>query len=192
MLFRSARDGHASWPSAPIWSGNCVAIAGNANNWWVLAGDEKWYWRVLNTRAGLQDPTPEGADLDTKIRLRRKAIEEYLLSFPDREALVAKLNEVNLAWGNIHDHREVFDRQGSVEARAVLTDVDDRGGGRRRVTNTPYRFSAAEAGVRGPAAHRGEHNYEALVDWLGSSEGDIEEWHRSGILLQDDSAAGLR
>ena len=104
---------------------------------------------------------------------------------------MAKLNEVNLAWGNVHDHREVFDRQGSVEARAVLTEVDDRGGGRRRVTNTPYRFSAAEAGVRGPAAYRGEHNYEALVEWIGSSPSDIDELHRAGVLLQDEEAARL-
>ena len=43
-------------------------------------------------------------------------------------------------------------------------------GGRRRVTNTPYRFSAADAGVRRPAAYRGEHNYEALGEWLGCSD----------------------
>ena len=155
----------------------------------MLAGDEKWYWRVLNTKAGLQDPTPEGADLETKIAMRRQAIQDYLLSFTDRDVLVAKLTEVNLAWGNVHDHRDVFERQGSIEGRSVLTEVDDRGGGRRRITNTPYRFSAAEAGVRRPAAYRGEHNYEALVDWLGSTEADIDEWHRAGILLQDDDAS---
>jgi CoA:oxalate CoA-transferase len=157
----------------------------------MLAGDEKWYWRVLNTRAGLADPTPEGADLDTKIALRRQTIREYLVSFPTREALVDKLNEVNLAWGNVHDHRRVFERQGSVDGRAILTDVDDRGGGRRRVTNTPYRFSDAEAGVRRPAAYRGEHNYEALAEWIGSSAADIDEWHRAGVLLQDEEAARL-
>ena len=155
----------------------------------MLAGDEKWYWRVLNTRAGLQDPTPEGADLETKIAMRRQAIQDYLLSFTDRNLLLATLTEINLAWGNVHDHRDVFDRQGSIEGRGVLTDVDDRGGGRRRITNTPYRFSAAEAGVRRPAAYRGEHNYEALVDWLGSTEAEIDEWHRAGILLQDDDAS---
>jgi CoA:oxalate CoA-transferase len=154
----------------------------------MLAGDEKWYWRVLNTRAGLEDPTPDGADLETKIALRRQAIQAFLLSFPDRESLLAKLTEVNLAWGNVHDHQHVFDRQGSIEGRGVLTDVDDRGGGRRRVTNTPYRFSDADAGVRRPAAYRGEHNYEALREWLGSSDTDIDEWHRAGILLQDENA----
>jgi CoA:oxalate CoA-transferase len=157
----------------------------------MLAGDEKWYWRVLNTKAGLQDPTPEGADLETKIKLRRQAIQEYLLSFADRSELLATLTKVNLAWGNVYDHREVFEHQGSIEGRAVLTDVDDRAGGLRRITNTPYRFSAAEAGVRRPAAYRGEHNYEALVDWLGANEADIDEWHRSGVLLQDEHVAHL-
>jgi crotonobetainyl-CoA:carnitine CoA-transferase CaiB-like acyl-CoA transferase len=158
----------------------------------MLAGDEKWHWRVLNTRAGVADPTPEGADLETKIALRRRAIQDYLLSYTDRDALLAKLTEVNLAWGNVHDHRDVFEHQGSIEGRAVLTEVDGRGGGLRRITNTPYRFSAAEAGVRRPAAYRGEHNYEALLDWLGVSEADIDGWHRAGILLQDEHAARLR
>ena len=154
----------------------------------MLAGDEKWYWRVLNTRAGVEDPTPEGADLATKIRLRRRAIEDWLVSFPDRVSLVAALDEVNLAWGNVHDHREVFDRQGSIEARQILTTVDDRAGGERRVTNTPYRFSAAEAGVQGPAPYRGEHNYDAITDWLGDETGDLESLHQDGVLLRDDAA----
>ncbi len=154
----------------------------------MVAGDEKWYWRVLNTRAGLVDPTPEGADLETKIRLRREAIEQYFLSFPDRESLVAKLNEVNLAWGDVFDHREVLDKQGSIEARQILTEVDDRDGGRRRVTQTPYKFSDADAGVRGPAAYRGEHNYQALDDWLGMTAGEVDALVDAGALLAEDAA----
>ena len=157
----------------------------------MLAGDEKWYWRVLNTKAGVVDPTPDGADLDTKIAMRREAIRAFLVSFPDRESLVAKLNEVNLAWGNVFNHREVFDKQASVQAREILTTVDDRAGGERRITNTPYKFSAAEAGVRGPAPYRGEHNFEAVTDWLGSEAPDLEGLHDQGVLLQDDNAARL-
>jgi len=157
----------------------------------MLAGDEKWYWRVLNTRAGVEDPTPEGADLATKIALRREAIQAFLLSFPDRASLLAKLDEVNLAWGEIHDHREVFDRQGSIESRQILTTIDDRAGGERRITNTPYKFSAAEAGVRGPAPYRGEHNHAAIVDWLGDDAPDLDGLHASGVLLQDDHARQL-
>ena len=154
----------------------------------MLAGDEKWYWRVLNTRAGLEDPTPEGADLPTKIRLRREAIERYLLSFPDRASLIAKLNEVNLAWADVFNHREVLEKQGSIEARKVLTEVDDRDGGRRRTTNTPYHFSDADAGIRMPAAYRGEHNYDALQDWADISAREIDELHAQGVLLAEDRA----
>ncbi len=154
----------------------------------MLAGDEKWYWRVFNTKAGLVDPTPDGADLETKIRMRREAIEQYLLSFPDRESLITKLNEVNLAWGDVFDHREVLEKQGSIEGRQVLIEVDDRDGGRRRTTNTPYRFSDAEAAVRGPAPHKGEHNYDALTDWLELSQSEVDRLHRSGVLLQDEQA----
>ncbi len=154
----------------------------------MVAGDEKWHWHVLHTRAGVADPTPEGADLPTKIQLRREAIEGYLQSFADRAALIAMLDEVNLAWGDVFDHREVLEKQGSVEARQILTEVDDRDGGRRQVTNTPYRFSDAEAGVRGAAAHRGEHNYDALQDWLDISATEIDALHEDGVLLVDDDA----
>ncbi len=155
----------------------------------MLAGDEKWFWHVLKNRAGVVDPSPPDADLPTKIKLRRQAIEEYLLSFPDRPSLVAKLNEINLAWGNVIDHREVFQQQGSVEARRVLIEVDNRDGGVRQVTNTPYRFSTAQAAVRGPAAYRGEHNHEALQEWLQLSAREIDELHAQGVLLQDEQAA---
>jgi len=151
----------------------------------MLAGDEKWHWWVMNTRAGLSDPTPDGADLPTKIEMRRQAIQDYLQSFPDRPSLIAKLDEVNLAWGDVIEHREVFEKQASIEARQVLTEVDDRDGGRRSVTNTPYRFSDADAEVRGPAAHRGEHNHDALQDWLGISATEIDALHANDVLLAD-------
>ena len=157
----------------------------------MLAGDEKWWWHQLSRAGGLVDPTPEGADLGTKIANRRRLITEYLTSFPDRASLVAALDKANLAWGNVHDHREVYDRQPSVAAREILTEVDDRAGGRRRVTQSPYKFSAAAAGVRGPAAYRGEHNYDALGEWLGMPRADVDELHRAGVLLQEERAAEL-
>ena len=64
-------------------------------------------------------------------------------------------------------------------------------GDERRITNTPYKFSAAEAGVRGPAPYRGEHNYEAVADWLGDESPDLERLHDAGVLLQDDNARRL-
>jgi len=152
----------------------------------MLAGDEKWWWHQLSRLGGLVDPTPEGADLQTKIDNRRRGIEEFLLSFPDRASLIAALDRANLAWGDVRDHREVYDTQPSIEARRILTDVDDRGGGRRRLTQSPYHFSAAKAEVRGPAAYRGEHNTDALKEWLGVTDAEIEALYGSKILLRDE------
>ena len=155
----------------------------------LLAGDERWWWRVLNRKGGVADPTPEGADLETKIAYRRQAIEDFLTSFPTREALLARLDELNLAWGDVFDHRETYTKQGSMEARDVFTEVDDRSGGKRKVTQSPYKFSAAKVGVRGPAAHRGEHNHDALQDWLGTSATEVDQLQQQGVLLQDERAA---
>jgi CoA:oxalate CoA-transferase len=155
----------------------------------LLAGDERWWWRVLNRKGGVADPTPEGADLEAKIAYRRQAIEDFLTSFPDRTALIARLDELNLAWGDVFDHRETYTKQGSMEAREVFTEVDDRSGGKRKVTQSPYKFSAAKVGVQGPAAHRGEHNHDALQDWLGTSAREVDELAQQGILLQDERAA---
>src|SRR5205085_3298199 len=57
---------------------------------------------------------------------------------------------------SLHDalpiyHATAYDEQATIVARGVITEVDDRGGGRRRITQSPYRFSDASAGVRGPA-----------------------------------------
>jgi crotonobetainyl-CoA:carnitine CoA-transferase CaiB-like acyl-CoA transferase len=59
------------------------------------------------------------------------------------------------------------------------------------VTQSPYKFSAAAAGVRGPSAYRGEHNYDALEDWAGVSKTELDALHESGILLQEEKAAKL-
>ena len=63
--------------------------------------------------------------------------------------------------------------------------IDDRDGGTRPITQSPYRFSAAESGVRGPAAHRGEHNAEVLTQWLGKQNDEIKQLHNNGVLIFD-------
>jgi crotonobetainyl-CoA:carnitine CoA-transferase CaiB-like acyl-CoA transferase len=181
---------HYVLENAPILSGGGEifdAVGGPI----ILAGDAKWWWHQLSRRGGVVDPTPEGADLPTKIATRRQAIEEFLHSFPDRQALIAKLDELNLAWGDVRDHREVYTTQASMEAREILTEVDDRAGGRRKVTQSPYKFSDAKAGVRGPSAYRGEHNHDAIQDWLGLSATEIDKLHQKEVLLQDERVSEL-
>lgn len=148
----------------------------------IIAGDEKWLWHQLSRHCGLADPSPPGADTGTKVALRRAAVESFLVSFERREELIAALDAANLAWGDVHPHREAYRRQRTIVQRGVFASIDDRDGGQRTVTQSPYRFSAARAEVRGPAAFLGEHNDAVLAEWLGLSPREIDGLRRSGIL----------
>ena len=60
--------------------------------------------------------------------------------------------------------------------------VDDRAGGTRPVAQSPYRFSDAASGLRGPAAHMGEHNAEVLQEWLNMDDEQIAQLIAAGIV----------
>jgi crotonobetainyl-CoA:carnitine CoA-transferase CaiB-like acyl-CoA transferase len=158
----------------------------------IIAGDEKWLWHQLSRHCGLVDPSPPSAGLEAKIVARRGAIEAFLISCPDRASLVALLDEANLAWGDVHPHRDAYQRQQTIAARGVIAAVDDRAGGRRKVTQSPYRFSSTRAEVRGPAAFLGEHNQAALMEWLDISPEEVHDLERRGVLRRepDGAAAG--
>jgi crotonobetainyl-CoA:carnitine CoA-transferase CaiB-like acyl-CoA transferase len=155
-----------------------------------LAGEMRWIWRVFSTRAGLEDPTPEGADLETKIAMRRDAIAKYILNFPTLDGLKAKLHEVNIAWGDVRDFGEASFSQPSAVAREVLVDIKDDEGNPRRTVQSPYRFSDAKSGITSAsrAPRRGEHNTAALKDWLGLEDGTVESLLKTKVLLSEEEA----
>ena len=95
------------------------------------------------------------------------------------------METMNLAWGKVRDPADVIE-QPTLRARGAIVDMDDRAGGTRPLTQSPYRFSAASSGVRGPAPHRGEHNAEVLDEWLGHQADSIEVLAADGVLQQDD------
>lgn len=151
----------------------------------VLAGDFRWIFRKLVEDCGMADPTPEGAPLQLKIELRRKAVKEFLHSFPDAAALGVALEKANLAWGQVMTTNQAAASRTSV-ARNTVAETDDRIGGTRRVIQSPYRFSAATSGLRGPAPYRGEHNTDVLRSWLGSADAEIDALASAGVLLREE------
>ena len=149
----------------------------------LIAGDFRHVWRQLNQRLGVADPTPPGAALAEKIRLRREAATAFFANLQTMAEVREAMAAMNLAWGEVRDAADV--RQSpTVQHRGSVGAVDDRAGGTRPIAQSPYRFSQAEAGVRGPAPHRGEHNREALMDWLGVSDREIVAWTAAGALLE--------
>ena len=91
------------------------------------------------------------------------------------------MEEMNIAWGVVRDPTNIRD-QATVKARGAIVDIDDRAGGTRPITQSPYRFSDAKSGVRGPAPHRGEHNKEVLTEWIETAEFEIAGLTAAGVL----------
>lgn len=150
----------------------------------LIAGDFRHVWRQLNRRMDVADPTPPDASLAQKIAMRRQAAAAFFASLDSMESVRSAMRTMNLAWGEVRDSADVRESQ-TVRHRGSVADIDDRAGGKRPIVQSPYRFSAAEAGIRGVAPHRGEHNAAALKDWLGVADAEIAALEGAGVLLAD-------
>jgi crotonobetainyl-CoA:carnitine CoA-transferase CaiB-like acyl-CoA transferase len=150
----------------------------------VLAGDFRFLFREAVAHCGLVDPTPPGASLEEKIAGRRRAFGEFLTSFPDMRSLGSALDRANIAWGQVLTTHQAV-RSETSQHRNSVVETDDRAGGIRRVIQSPYRFSGAKSGLRGPAPFRGEHNASVLSDWLASQPTAIERLQSAGVLVEE-------
>jgi len=140
----------------------------------LIAAPPKHAWVMLSRRGLITDPASPDSDLDTKVRLRQQAIQDWMLTFADRGALIAALEGAGVAWANLADSTAAF-ADGAHTASLPGTD--------RRVVAMPYDFSAASASVPRAIARRGEHNADALGDWLRYDHARIGELTAAGVLL---------
>lgn len=185
-----ATDDYAHWALDKVWPKpveNSVWDAPEGKKILISSG-MKWMWIMVSKGAGLVDPTPDGADLATKIAGRRKAIADHILSYPDFKSLTAALDRMNLAWGLVREFGDESYAQPSVEARGILVDVVDDKGNERRTVQSPYRFTQSKSGIE-PGSRpplRGEHNLDALSDWLGLDAAKVDELASAGVLLSEN------
>ena len=156
----------------------------------LISADFRFLWHLLTSQMGVNDPTSKDTPLPEKIRIRREIVGDYLANLATWEAVEEAMAEMNLAWGRVRAPA-ALPEQPTLAARGAITQVDDRAGGTRPITQSPYRFSGARSGVRGPAPHRGEHNSEVLEDWLGKSAAQVKALHGSGVLQFDDEFVQL-
>ena len=152
----------------------------------LLSADFRFLWIQLTTLMGIDDPTTKATPLLEKIAIRRSIVSEYMLGLNNWEKVERDMQTMNLAWGKVRDPEDVIN-QPTLIARGAIVEMDDRTGGSRPLTQSPYRFSSASSGVRGPAPHRGEHNIEVLADWLGFDQARCASLISSGALQYDDS-----
>ncbi len=148
----------------------------------LIAAPPKHAWAMLARRGVLRDPAPAGSDLPTKARLRQQAIQDWMNGFTDRARLLAELEQAGIAWADLSDSGDKF---GHGAHTTTLPGSD------RRVVAMPYQFSAASVTVQRGVARRGEHNADALADWLGLDAAAIAALAVDGVLISADvTAAG--
>ena len=150
----------------------------------LISADFRHLWRRLTSELGFQDPATADTPLDDKIRLRRRAVTDFLAGLADWDAVEAAMAKMNIAWGQVRDGARLQD-QPTVRARGAIAQIDDRAGGTRPIPQSPYRFSDARSEVRGPAPHRGEHNAQVLAEWLGKGEAQVAALGEAGVLLRE-------
>ena len=150
----------------------------------LLSTDFRYFFRLLLAEFGLTDPATEKMELEEKIALRRQAAQEFLVSLKTREKFTEAMAAVNIPWGDVRDPSKVTS-QPTLMARGTFKEINDRNGGKRFITQSPYHFSDAASGVRGSVAFRGENYAEILTDWLDLPEKDIEELMTKGAVLYD-------
>ena len=151
----------------------------------LLSTDFRFLWRNLTTDHGVVDPATSDMPLDEKIRLRRRAAADFLMTLSTREAVTDLMDQYNIPWEDVREGA-VMREQTTLRERGSIIDIDDRAGGTRPVMQSPYRFSNAKSGIRAGSSHQGEHNQEVLTEWLGRNEGEVAALRSSGVLLTDE------
>ena len=129
----SGRHGDGD-PDVPQF-GNCdiVDAPGGAL---IVMGEMKWIWKSVHERLGVPDPTPEGADLTTKVLARRQAWRDFVAGFDDRAELLAALDRANLAWGVVKTSKEAV-QSPTFAHRGTLTELTEPDGSTYSVIRAP-------------------------------------------------------
>lgn len=150
----------------------------------LVSTDFRYFWHLLKTQLGVADPAHKDMELPQKIALRRAAVATFMASLSSWAQVEETMAKLNLAWGRVRHGAELHE-QPTLRARGSIVQMDDRAGGTRPVQQSPYRFSNARSGIRGPAPHRGEHNVEVLGEWLGRTPDEVADLRAAGVLLRD-------
>lgn len=178
-------DLEAAWDTGPLPSDVWETGAGPI----LVSSDIRHLFRVVTREGLVEDPSRPEMDFESKVAARRKAISDWLASLSTWDDVEAAMQRINTAWGRVRPASELAE-QPTVAHRGAIVQIDDRAGGTRPVVQSPYRFSAASSGIRGPAPHRGEHNFEVLTDWLAADAEAIGALEAAGILLADAEQPG--
>ncbi len=140
----------------------------------LIAAPPKHAWVMLHRHGLIADPAPPGSDLAIKSVLRQRAIQDWMSGFADRRELITALEDAGIAWADLADSTDVF----AAGRHSVPVPGSDR-----RVAALPYLFGGQLPGPRRGIARLGEHNTEALADWLGLDAAAVGRLSADGVLF---------
>jgi crotonobetainyl-CoA:carnitine CoA-transferase CaiB-like acyl-CoA transferase len=152
----------------------------------LISSDFRLLWTLLRKEWEVEDPTRDDMSRDERIAARRAAVTAFLAGLTSWDRVEEVMSRMNVAWGQVRRGASIMDHP-TVRHRGVIVQIDDRAGGTRPVTRSPYRFANARSGPKGPAGHRGEHNREVLAEWLHMEADAIAALEAEGVLVRDET-----
>ena len=148
----------------------------------IIATDFRLFFRLLIERFGLRDPAESKMELTKKISARREAVGSFLLEINTKESFGAMMEEVNIAWGEVRNPANLSEQK-TIKYRKSVIKTDDREGGSRPTTQSPYRFSDALSGAGEKTSYRGENYESVLSDWLELEESELTKLMKEEVIL---------
>lgn len=181
-LFRNGQQNSYTFPMGPFKAaGGYIAIqapgAGAGSPWARLCG-----------LMGRQDLVEDPRLVDDAHRLNHtaeviEAIEDWLCSLDDRETALSLLSVERISAGPLLSQNEMLEHPFFAE-RGTFGVVHYPELGNVKVVEPPFRFSDANAFVRGTAPEMGEHSRSILASELGMTEAQLDELVAENVLFE--------
>ena len=167
-----------NYPVLTAANGDKVVVSGHPG--------ERGTFDLFFTAIGRTDLLTDPKFIDVPSRLAnleelQSILRAWALTIPDATAIEEALAKHKLASGKIRTTRELADTDWAA-AREITVEVSNRGGGKVRIPNAPWKFSDATVTTAGSPKYRGEDNALVLGDLLGLSATEVDALTASGVL----------
>jgi len=151
----------------------------------ALLTDDESAWARFCVAVGLPKLASDPRFANNRLRTDNHGDLEPLLAGAFRtqttEAWLQRLQEPGIPCAPVNNVSQVS-ADPQVAHRGMITEVPHATLGSWPVANTPFRFSASEAGPQGASPALGEHTEVVLRGDLGLSAGEIEELREKGVI----------
>ncbi len=195
MLYINEHAHDALWdePTPPEWirsfePGNYPVLTAANGDKVVVSGHpgERGTFDLFFTAIGRTDLLTHSKFADVPSRLSnleelQSILRTWALTIPDATAIEEALAKHKLASGKIRTTREFADTDWAA-AREITVEVSNRGGGKVRIPNAPWKFSDATVTTAGSPKYRGEDNALVLGELLGLSAEEVDALTEAEVL----------